>query len=173
MTNPDVRFHGKLQTMKLLNGDAKGLKHVLEERGFPDLHKLWAKCVPVCLIESENCCMARLLNQQDDFKNQPSMLETLPVIRGAGHECIFLPNLKFHCELNPFEMASFLLIIKFVIILIFFFQYWGWCKYWYREANKKTFQDAKMLPYYISIHAPPKLFVDSLIDLGVSWALTS
>ena len=40
MTNPDVRFNGKLQTMKLLNGDAKGLKRVLEERGFPDLHKL-------------------------------------------------------------------------------------------------------------------------------------
>ena len=40
MTNPDVRFRGELQTMKLPNGDAKGLKCVLEERGFPDLHKL-------------------------------------------------------------------------------------------------------------------------------------
>ena len=45
-----------------------------------------------------------LLSQQDDFKNQPSMLETL--IQGAGHECIFLP--KFHCELNPIEMVSYL-----------------------------------------------------------------
>ena len=116
MTSPDVRFRGKLQTMKLPNGDTKGLKHVLEERQFPNLHKLRAKCVPVCPIESENCCMARLLSQQDDFKNQPSMLETL--IRGAGHEFIFLP--KFHCELNPIEMASFLLIIKFVTVLIFF-----------------------------------------------------
>ena len=35
------------------------------------------------------------------------------------------------------------LIIKFVIVLIIFFQYWGWCKYRYREADKKTFQDAK------------------------------
>ena len=26
---------------------------------------------------------------------------------------------------------------------IIFFQYWGWCKYRYREADKKTFQDAK------------------------------
>ena len=25
----------------------------------------------------------------------------------------------------------------------YFFQYWGWCKYRYREADKKTFQDAK------------------------------
>ena len=40
-------------------------------------------------------------------------------------------------------MASFLLIIKFVTVLIFFFQYWGWCKYRYCEAEKKTFQDAK------------------------------
>ena len=23
------------------------------------------------------------------------------------------------------------------------FQYWGWCKYRYREVDKKTFQDAK------------------------------
>ncbi|KAF8814351.1 hypothetical protein BYT27DRAFT_7082444, partial [Phlegmacium glaucopus] len=29
------------------------------------------KCSPVCPIENTNCCMARLLSQQDDFKNQP------------------------------------------------------------------------------------------------------
>ena len=45
--------------------------------------------------------MARLLSQQDDFKNQESMLKTL--IKKAGHECISLP--KFHCELNPIEMV--------------------------------------------------------------------
>jgi len=41
------------------------------------------------------------LSQQDDFKNQPSMLETF--IHSPGHECMFLP--KFHCELNPIEMV--------------------------------------------------------------------
>ena len=46
--------------------------------------------------------MARILGQQDDFANQPTMLET--VIRAAGHEIVFLP--KFHCELNPIEMVS-------------------------------------------------------------------
>ena len=82
-------------------GEAKGLKQVLEERGFT-VSNLKAKCSPVCPFESQNCCLARLLSQQDDFIDQPSMIETL--IRGAGHECIFLP--KFHCELNPIEMVS-------------------------------------------------------------------
>jgi hypothetical protein len=38
--------------------------------------------------------------------NQTSMVETL--ITEAGHICHFLP--KFHCELNPIEMASQLLL---------------------------------------------------------------
>jgi hypothetical protein len=83
------------------SGEAKGLKQVLEERGF-NISKLKAKCSPVCPFESQDCCLARLLSQQEDFANQPSMLETL--IKAAGHECIFL--LKFHCELNPIEMVS-------------------------------------------------------------------
>jgi hypothetical protein len=45
--------------------------------------------------------MAHLLSNQDDFKNQVSMLEEL--ICQKGHKIIFLP--KFHCELNPIEMA--------------------------------------------------------------------
>lgn len=64
---------------------------------------LWAKCSPVCPFESQNCCLVQLLLQQDDFVNQPSMLETL--IKGSVHECLFL--LKFHCELNPIEMVRF------------------------------------------------------------------
>jgi hypothetical protein len=96
--------------MTTASGEAKGLKQVLEERGF-NISKLKAKCSPVCPFESQNCCLARLLSQQEDFANQPSMLETL--IKGAGHECIFLP--KFHCELNPIEMVSnnLLGLIKF------------------------------------------------------------
>ncbi len=87
--------------MTLDNGRPKGLQHILEERGFTVNH-LRAKCSPVCPIENTDCCMAHLLSQQDDFKNQPSMLETL--ITEKGHVCIFLP--KFHCELNPIEMVS-------------------------------------------------------------------
>ena len=102
-SNPSAEQHGKPQQMALPDGKLKGLKQVLEEQGF-NVNHLHAKCVPVCPIESQNCCMAWLLSQQDDFKDQISMLETF--IKQAGHECIFLP--KFHCELNPIEMVGFL-----------------------------------------------------------------
>jgi hypothetical protein len=100
-SNPSAKHRGKIHKMTLPDGRPKGLQQVLEERGF-DVHNLRAKCTPVYPWESTNCCMARLLSQQEDFMNQPSMLETL--IKKAGHECIFLP--KFHCELNPIEMVS-------------------------------------------------------------------
>lgn len=100
-SNPTPEHRGKPQQMTLPNGQPKGLQRVLEERGF-NVSGMRAKCAPVCPFENTDCCMARLLSKQDDFANQPSQLETL--IKGAGHECIFLP--KFHCELNPIEMVS-------------------------------------------------------------------
>ena len=100
MSNPVAKHCSKEQKMTLADGRPKGLQHVLEECSF-NVHGLHTKCLPVCLIESQNCCMAHLLSQQDDFRNQPSMLKTL--ITDKGHECIFSP--KFHCELNPIEMV--------------------------------------------------------------------
>jgi hypothetical protein len=100
-SNPSVAQRGMVQKMTTDDGEAKGLQAVLVERGF-DVSGLKAKCSPVCPLESTGCCMARLLSQQEDFVNQPSMLET--VINEAGHECLFLP--KFHCELNPIEMVN-------------------------------------------------------------------
>jgi hypothetical protein len=99
-SNPFPAVRGQIQKMTTESGQPKGMKSVLEERGF-DVSKLRAKCSPVCPIENQNCCMARLLSQQEDFAHQVSMLETL--ITEAGHLCIFLP--KFHCELNPIEMV--------------------------------------------------------------------
>ncbi|RXW24341.1 hypothetical protein EST38_g1508 [Candolleomyces aberdarensis] len=124
MNNPDPRFRGQPQSMTVVGANGKrvpkGMQQVLEERGF-DVRKLKAKCQPVCPIDNKNCCMARLLSQQEDFANQISELEM--VIVDAGHLCLFLP--KFHCELNPIEM------------------YWGWAKYRYRQMEKRTFEDAK------------------------------
>ena len=55
--------------------------------------------------------MAHLLSQQDDFKNQPSILKTF--IHSREHEHIFLP--KFHCELNPIEMVFTIIHSKYLI----------------------------------------------------------
>lgn len=112
-SNPDPRFRGQAQLMTTASGEAKGLQAVLEERGF-DISRLKAKCTSVCPIESQHCCMARLLSQQDDFANQESMLESF--IKEKGHLCLFLP--KFHCELNPIELVSFY-SIKSIKVLIF------------------------------------------------------
>ncbi|TFK63428.1 hypothetical protein BDN72DRAFT_882113 [Pluteus cervinus] len=120
-SNPYPEYRGKPQSMTLPNGEQKGLERVLTERGF-DVKGMRAKCKPVCPVENQNCCMARLLSRQEDFTNQVSQLEL--IIRAAGHECIFLP--KFHCELNPIEM------------------YWGWAKYRYREEPKENFAAAKV-----------------------------
>jgi hypothetical protein len=103
-TNPDPRFHGKPQSMTVIDENGKrmpkGLQQVLQERGF-DVARKRAKCAPVCPFENTDCCMARILSHQDDFANQVSELEE--VIVAAGHMCIFLP--KFHCKLNPIEMV--------------------------------------------------------------------
>ena len=84
-------------------GVAKGLQQTLEEHGF-NVKGMHAKCSPICPIENDQCCMARLLSQQPDFHNQVSLLEQK--ITTHGHLCLFLP--KFHCELNPIEMVSLL-----------------------------------------------------------------
>ena len=103
MNNPSVEHRGKPQKMTTDAGEAKGLKQVLEERGF-DIAGIpaKAKCSPVCPIENNGCCMARLLSKQDDFRLQESLLEQK--IKAKGHICMFLP--KFHCELNPIEMVG-------------------------------------------------------------------
>lgn len=77
----------------------KGIKIVLAERGIvrPGLHGRCKKCV----IESESCCLKRILENQPDFLAQTSLVQE--VIEAAGHLCIFLP--KFHCELNFIEYS--------------------------------------------------------------------
>ena len=100
MNNPQPQFCGKIQKITAEAGKAKGLKQVLEERGF-NITGMSAKCSPVCSFENNNCCMARLLSKQDDFCLQISLLEQK--IKDKGYNCVFLP--KFHCKLNPIEMV--------------------------------------------------------------------
>jgi hypothetical protein len=100
MNNPYPEFRGKLQKMTTETGEAKGLQQVLQERGF-DVDNMKSKCSPVCAVENERCCMARLMSKQDDFRLQKPLLEEK--ITERGHLCVFLP--KFHCELNPIEMV--------------------------------------------------------------------
>lgn len=102
-TNPVVELRGMPQKMTTDDGLAKGLQQTLTERGF-NVSGMKAKCSPVCPFENDTCCMARLLSKQPDFRDQESLLETKIKLR--GHLCIFLP--KFHCELNPIEMVSFI-----------------------------------------------------------------
>jgi hypothetical protein len=114
MNNPQAEFRGKVQKMTTASGQTKGLKQVLEERGF-NITGMLTKCSPVCPFENTWCCMARLLSKQDDFRLQVSLLEQK--IEAKGHLCIFLP--KFHCELNPIEMVG-----SFNFILIFLANYY-------------------------------------------------
>ncbi|TFY76790.1 hypothetical protein EWM64_g7221 [Hericium alpestre] len=97
----------------------KGIKQVLVERGLwlPDLRMQCKSCEP----EATQCCAKRILNLQDDFKEQKSLVQE--VIEKAGHLCIFLP--KFHCELNPIEF------------------FWGAVKRYLREHCDYTFETLK------------------------------
>jgi len=103
MNNPYAEYCEKPQKMTTETGKAKGLQQTLEECGF-DVHGMCVKCSPVCPFENNDCCMARLISKQDDFYLQESLLEQK--IKSRGHLCVFLP--KFHCELNPIEMACIL-----------------------------------------------------------------
>jgi hypothetical protein len=100
MNNPYAEFHEKPQKMTMETGETKGLQQTLEEHGF-DVCGMHMKKSPVCPFKNNGCCMACILSKQDDFCLQISLLKQK--ITSRGHLCIFLP--KFHCELNPIEMA--------------------------------------------------------------------
>jgi len=83
-------------------GKFKGMAQILKERGFNNAEKLRAQCKDFKCKEGETqCCCRRILFNQPDFINVPSMLETLCKSHGFG--CIILP--KFHCELNFIEQC--------------------------------------------------------------------
>ena len=89
-------------------------------------------------------------------------------VTGAGHECIFL--LKFHCELNPIEMVSNHLLklsLTNSAQADHFIQYWGWCKYRYREHLKANFAAAKERALQVLDVCPVTVEVLSTIPDGL------
>ena len=67
-------------------------------------------------VAKKMCCCRQILYNQDDFKEQKSLLQEL--YENAGHLCLYYP--KFHCKLNFIE------------------QYWGNAKFRYRETPLTT-----------------------------------
>ena len=80
----------------------KGMSQILRERGFSAPEKIRAECKGFkCNPNSENCCQRRILFNQPDFANVPSLVESH--CQARGYIVIFLP--KFHPELNFIEMC--------------------------------------------------------------------
>ena len=82
----------------------KGMRIILEERGFPasSFENLKRECKSFhCPAGQTDCCMRRRLYSQPDFQNVKSVLEDHCNQRGV--EVFFLP--KFHPELNPIEQC--------------------------------------------------------------------
>lgn len=97
---------GECQTCKMSREAQETLhrKALAAAQGGDKPDKLHAQLVRESL--GVNCCMQKMLANQQDFKAEKPYIQL--IIEAAGHKCWFLP--KFHCELNPIEM------------------YWGWAK---------------------------------------------
>ena len=93
-------------------GYFKGMTQLLLERGFQNPERLLAQCPGFkCASDTGQCCQRRILFNEPDFKNVPSLVEVH--CKARGFEVLFLP--KFHPELNFIEMC------------------WGYSKRLYRE----------------------------------------
>ncbi|KIK77222.1 hypothetical protein PAXRUDRAFT_167485 [Paxillus rubicundulus Ve08.2h10] len=82
-------------------GKFKGMATILKERGF-NVDKLKAQCKGFkCMEGATDCCCHRILFNQPDFINIPTLLEALCSKRGFK----VVTLLKFHCELNFIEQC--------------------------------------------------------------------
>ena len=82
----DTMWDGRVQKMVLSNGQPKGMRLVLQERGI-DTTRMKAADMRIVLAHHA------------DFKYEKTALECL--MQEKGQRAIFIP--KFHCELNPIE----------------------------------------------------------------------
>ena len=82
----DTVWSGNVQHLVLDDGDTKGMKIVVEQRGV-DTHGMNAEMV------------REKLNTYEDLKIQKTILEEY--VEQRGHLCLYYP--KYHCELSPIE----------------------------------------------------------------------
>ena len=82
----DTVWAGSVQTMVIPDGQAKGLRTILAERG-----------INTVLMKADN--MRTVLSNHDDFRTEKTAVQNY--IEKRGHKAFFFP--KFHCELNPIE----------------------------------------------------------------------
>src|SRR3954447_8652876 len=92
---------GTFQSMVLPNGEPKGMKLVLEERGLliPGLVRMCNKCKEEKNHDRVDCCAFKTLSLEPDFMAQKTLLKM--IVEQAGHKIIFY--FKYHCELNFIE----------------------------------------------------------------------
>ena len=121
MHNTIVR-DGTFQSMVLPNGEPKGMKLVLEERGLwvPGLVRICNKCKKEKNHDQVDCCAFKILSLEPDFMAQKTLLEE--IVEQAGHKIIFYP--KYHCELN------------------FIKSFWGSAKQYARQNCNYSWPDA-------------------------------
>ena len=118
---------GEEQPMDFPNGEQKGIRVVLQERG------LWREKLRLDCKGTERqevhpqksfCCARHVLAAEPDFQaHQMSLLEQ--AITDAGHSVLFYP--KFHCELNAIEY------------------YWGAAKHYTRENCDYSFPSLRIM----------------------------
>lgn len=82
----DTIWEGKPQSMVNSDGQAKGLRIILRERG-----------INTSTMKADD--MRTVLSFHEDFQQENTIVEHY--LKGRGHKVYFLP--KFHCELNPIE----------------------------------------------------------------------
>ena len=129
---PELR--GTIQSLYTYNIDRnkqnKGIKTILQERGYQPKYAPNLKCkikcsnpvaYPMPISNKPPCYLARILLTHKDFFEQKSAIEML--IKGRGHKCIFIP--KFHYKLKAIKM------------------YQGYSKARYRQVKKTSFNYAK------------------------------
>ena len=82
----DTEWNGMPQKMTQPDGQQKGMRSVLEERG-----------VDTTGMNADK--LREQLKLFPDFNDKTTILEQ--EVNSRGHLCVYLP--KFHCELNPIE----------------------------------------------------------------------